>query len=98
MTAPREHHIRIGRSARWYALGEPGPGVREIWLAVHGYGQLARDFLETLRPIASFERFIVAPEALSRFYLAERGMDHRKAPVGGSSSRPRARGRTLPRA
>jgi len=38
-------------------------------LLLHGYGQLARDFLEQCAPLARPERRLVAPEALSRFYL-----------------------------
>ena len=85
MRAAREHHIRIQRSARWYELGEPGPAVREIWLVVHGYAQLARDFIGGFHPIAGPERLIVAPEALSRFYAhVERGGSHHEAPVGAT--------------
>lgn len=80
-----EHHIRVQRSARWYQLGQPTPAVREIWLVVHGYAQLARDFVAAFEPIAAPERLIVAPEALSRFYTAsERGTSHRQVAVGAS--------------
>lgn len=85
-TAAREHRIRIQRSARWYELGDATPAVREIWLVVHGYGQLARDFIATFEPVATGERLVVAPEALSRFYVTgERGgSDHHRAPVGAT--------------
>jgi len=36
---------------------------------LHGYGQLAGAFLESFRALASPQRVLVAPEALSRFYL-----------------------------
>ena len=82
---PREHRIRVGRSARWYELGDPGPGVREIWLVVHGYAQLARDFIGAFEPIVGPERLVVAPEALSRFYAhVERGGSHGRASVGAT--------------
>lgn len=38
-------------------------------MVVHGYGQLARFFLNTFNGMESSMRCIVAPEALSRFYL-----------------------------
>lgn len=83
--AAREHHMRVQRSARWYELGEPGPAVREIWLVVHGYAQLARDFIAAFHPIAAPDRLIVAPEALSRFYAhVERGGSHHEASVGAT--------------
>jgi predicted esterase len=65
-----EHHITIERTARYYTLGSPGNGV-EIWFVIHGYGQLARRFLREFRPLSAPHRLIVAPEALSRFYLKE---------------------------
>ncbi len=45
------------------------PDPREVWLALHGYGQLAARFIRHLAPLADGTRLIVAPEALSRFYL-----------------------------
>ena len=76
-----EHRFRATRSARYYTLGTPGPGIRDAWIVCHGYGQLARDFLAGFEPIAAPGRLIAAPEALSRFYLA--GADGRP----GSKSR-----------
>lgn len=62
-----ERFIRVPRTARYHVLGvvENAP---EVWIVVHGYGQLARYFL---RPFEGLEegRCIVAPEGLSRFYL-----------------------------
>jgi predicted esterase len=69
----REHHIAIPRTARYYTLGEPGPGVAEVWFALHGYGQLAGRFVRDLAPLDDGSRVIVAPEALSRFYLDDVG-------------------------
>jgi len=66
---PREHHIQVGRTARYYTIGEPGPETRDVWFVCHGYGQLAGDFIRELEPIAEASRLIVAPEALSRYYL-----------------------------
>lgn len=64
-----EHHITTPRTARYYTLGEPGPEIAEVWFALHGYGQLAERFLRDLAPLDTGSRLIVAPEALSRFYL-----------------------------
>lgn len=43
--------------------------MRDIWFVCHGYGQLAAPFAQDFEPLANAERIIVAPEALSRFYL-----------------------------
>lgn len=63
-----EHRFRTPRSARYFTLGQPGTDVKDVWIALHGYGQLARDFLAGFEPVAAPGRLIVAPEALSRFY------------------------------
>jgi predicted esterase len=64
-----EHHIGVRRTARYFTLGAVSPDVRELWIVCHGYGQLAASFLRSFAPIAAPSRLIVAPEALSRFYL-----------------------------
>ncbi|MDT0630279.1 esterase [Rubrivirga sp. S365] len=65
--------IAAVKTARYAVLGpEDGP-VDEVWMACHGYGQLAtyfaRHFEGALRP----GRLVVVPEALSRFYVTEGG-------------------------
>jgi len=65
----REHHLQVERTARWASLGEPRPGVREVWIACHGCAQLASRFLRALEEIATPTRLVAAPEALNRFYL-----------------------------
>src|SRR5690606_1787481 len=67
--APREHHLTVPRSARYVVLGEPGPHVRTLWVALHGYGQLAARFARRCAPLASEHALVAVPEALSRFYL-----------------------------
>jgi len=64
----REHHIETRRTARYFTLGNAtDPG--EVWIALHGYGQLAERFLHRLAPLDDGRRLVVAPEALSRFYV-----------------------------
>lgn len=64
-----EHRLTVPRTARYFTLG-PTRGAREVWFVLHGYGQLAAYFLRHFRAIDDGSRLIVAPEALSRFYLA----------------------------
>ncbi len=63
------HHLEVVKTARYYTLGEPTSAIREVWFVCHGYGQLARFFLRHFECLKSPTRFLVAPEALSRFYL-----------------------------
>jgi len=66
-----EHHIQVRRTARYYTLGEPGNETRDVWFVCHGYGQLASDFIKEFEIIADPARVVVAPEALSRYYVAQ---------------------------
>ena len=61
--------IEVARTARYHVLGAGGAPAREAWLLLHGYGQLAGPFLDSLAALARPARLLVAPEALSRFYL-----------------------------
>lgn len=81
---PVEHHIAVRRTARYWSLGGPGEELRELWIVCHGYGQLAERFLRRFRPIATPDRWIVAPEALNRFYLDGIGVHGPDSPVGGT--------------
>ena len=66
-----EHHIHTTRTARYWTLGELSAQTREIWFVLHGYGQLSEFFLHNFSALDDGTRFIVAPEALSRFYLKD---------------------------
>lgn len=75
----------MARTARYHVLGGDVAAPRELWIGLHGYGQLAGRFIRHLAPLADGTRLIVAPEALSRFYLdhpAKAGSAH--ARVGAS--------------
>jgi predicted esterase len=63
------HSIRVRRTARYYTLGPTHGFPRELWIVLHGYGQLARRFLSAFEGLDDGSRLIVAPEGLSRFYL-----------------------------
>jgi predicted esterase len=69
----REEHLIVARTARYATLGAAGPGLRQVLVACHGYGQLAGRFIRHLAPLDDGTRLVVAPEALSRFYLDEPG-------------------------
>lgn len=57
----------------------------ELWIVLHGYGQLATDFLAACAALDDGSRLIVAPEALSRFYDVRSPLErHAAASVGAS--------------
>lgn len=80
MAEPREHRIRVTRSARYYTLGpaddDGATDVTELWLACHGYRQLARRFILPFAALDDGHRRVVAPEGLSRFYIDEESGPH----------------------
>ncbi|NEM98649.1 alpha/beta hydrolase [Pontibacter burrus] len=64
-----EHRLTVPRTARFYMLGTPSEKITDLWIVCHGYGQLARYFLRHFAPLDNGRTVVVAPEALSRFYL-----------------------------
>lgn len=73
------HEITISRSARFHTEGTVTEHLTDLWIVCHGYSQLAKTFLGYFSSIASPHRLLVAPEALSRFYV-----DHVRGEVGAS--------------
>ncbi len=55
--------------ARYYKIGDIHPGTKNIWLVLHGYGQLAHYFIQHFDILDNGSNCIIAPEALSKFYL-----------------------------
>lgn len=56
-----------------------------MWFVLHGYGQLAGQFVRFFGDLASPTRLVVAPEAMNRFYLV--GVENTPAserPVGAT--------------
>ena len=76
---PREHHISVTRTARYYTLGDPENNLSEVWFVLHGHTYLAKFFVRYFRVLEDNRRLIVAPEGLSRFYV-----NHEKRRAGAS--------------
>jgi predicted esterase len=82
--APHAHHLRVERTVRYYTLGA-SLSPRQVWFVLHGYGQLAGQFVRFFSDLANDDTLVVAPEAMSRFYLVN--PDHapaRERPVGAT--------------
>ena len=73
------HKIKVEKTAHYYTLGEPSAATRYFWFVTHGYGQLASNIIRKFENLDKTEHFIVAPEALNRFYW-----DMRKGIVGAN--------------
>jgi predicted esterase len=76
--------LTVPRSARYVAFGPPPAMADEWWIVLHGYGQLAGEFLAQCAALDNGRRLVVAPEALSRFYQAGANGGAPDARVGAS--------------
>lgn len=83
VTDAEQHTLQVRRTARYVRLGGEGP-VRDVYVCIHGYGQLARRFARDLGPLVAPGRLVLVPEALNRFYRATTTESHRDAPVGAT--------------
>jgi predicted esterase len=66
---PKENHIKVARTARYYTLGEINKDTRRTWIVLHGHKMLAGNFIKTFSELADAGDYIIAPEALSRLYV-----------------------------
>ncbi|HMQ67677.1 MAG TPA: hypothetical protein PKA90_07175 [Ignavibacteria bacterium] len=63
-----EHNIIVNKTAR-YCSNDPGESkITNTWIVIHGYAQLAKDFIREFEFLSVPEALIVAPEGLSKFY------------------------------
>ena len=82
---PHTHHLRVQRTARYCTLGGESGAPKSIWFVLHGYGQLAPQFVRYFADLADPDTLIVAPEAMNRFYLvAADKAPARDRPVGAT--------------
>jgi len=63
-----DHHLEVTRTARYHVLGDLASAT-DVWIALHGYAQLARFFARPFASIVTEHRAVVAPEALNRYYF-----------------------------
>ena len=71
-----EQSIKAQKTGRYYIAGNPSDKTKTVWIVIHGYGQLAGDFIKQFDYLLKNETgsetndeiIVIAPEALSRFY------------------------------
>lgn len=91
MTKPRPirtaavRSITVPRTARYYTIGADHPSIDELWIVLHGFGQLAGDFIEFFADLDDGRRLVAAPEALNRYYtVASTAVPASERPVGAT--------------
>lgn len=60
--------LTVSKTARYYTLGTFSETTQEVWIVLHGYAQLASDFLIPFAALNDGSRYIIAPEGLNKFY------------------------------
>lgn len=61
--------ISVSKTAKICTLGKLTEQTKLTWMCLHGYGFLAQYFIKHFETINTGSNFIIAPEALNRFYL-----------------------------
>jgi predicted esterase len=62
------HKLKIEKTAHVFTHGEPSDKTEYLWFVTHGYGQLASSIIRKFEGFDPTTHFVVAPEALNRFY------------------------------
>ncbi|GAA4314933.1 phospholipase [Nibribacter koreensis] len=68
MTA-QHRTLSVPRTAHLHQLGTLSSATQHVWVVCHGYGQLAKYFIRHFKGLEDEQTVLLAPEALSRFYL-----------------------------
>lgn len=63
-----EHQFKIEKTTRYFTHGNPKT-ANNIWIVLHGYGQLPYYFIRKFESLDPKENFVIAPEGMHRFYL-----------------------------
>lgn len=63
-----QHHISVEKTARYHQLGELDESTEQVWVVLHGYGQLSAYFIRNFNGLIGQGTAVIAPEGLSRFY------------------------------
>ncbi|GAB3243678.1 hypothetical protein GCM10027346_40670 [Hymenobacter seoulensis] len=56
---------RPAHKARYHSLGKPSPGIRHVWLCLHGHAQPVAELAARLVNLDTAERLLILPEALA---------------------------------
>ena len=69
----KEQHITINKTARYFTAGELNEHTTQVFFVLHGFGMNAKDFLQSFEPLLNHNIYIIAPEALNRYYIGKSG-------------------------
>jgi predicted esterase len=64
-----ENYLIVEKTTRYYSNVPENNKLNSLWIVIHGYAQLAREFIEEFEFLSDAKALIIAPEGLSRFYF-----------------------------
>ncbi len=68
-TMGAHYKIRTEKTGHYYTHGSLTSQTRYVWVCLHGYGQLAKYFVQRFEFLDPRSHFVIAPEGLNRFYF-----------------------------
>lgn len=63
------HFVKTTRTARYLSFGNLSPKTKYFWFVLHGSHMLAEQMVNKFKDFDPDLHYIIAPEALSRFYI-----------------------------
>ena len=67
-----ESHIKVEKTARYFSNEQANKTIKSFWFVLHGYAQLASDFIKDFDFLDNENTLIVAPEGLSKFHTKDK--------------------------
>lgn len=62
------YKIRTEKTGHYYTHGRLESTTENIWICLHGYGQLSRYFIQRFEFLDPAKNYVIAPEGMNRFY------------------------------
>ncbi|CAN5442821.1 esterase [soil metagenome] len=69
--ATEEKNVAFEFKGRYYKSGNLDSSTKQVWIVIHGYGQLAQYFVKKFQKLTENDICVIAPEGLSRYYLSD---------------------------
>lgn len=63
------YKIRTEKTGHYFIHGRMSEQTRYIWICLHGYGQLAKFFIQKFEFLDPQQHYVIVPEGLNRFYF-----------------------------
>ncbi len=73
-----QHHFKTTKTVRVFTNTNSFECIEYVWVALHGYGQLASFFSQKFEILDTKKHLVIVPEAQSRFYLSGVGLLDKK--------------------